>query len=53
MSKEQLFATIAVLGVLATSIQQFYQLKAEVSELRVHFQYLTGANWHPPSEHKE
>lgn len=50
MNREQLLATLAILAVLSAAIQQFYTLKAEVAEIRVHLQYLTGANWHPPQE---
>ena len=52
MTKEQLGAVLAVLGVLVGAVQQFYDLKAEVRELRVHIEYVTGKGWHTPAEGK-
>lgn len=42
MTREQLLAVIVVLGVLATSIQQFYALKTEVTVLHERFDYISG-----------
>lgn len=52
MTREQILATLTVLGVLAGAIQQFYALKTEVAEVRIHLDYLTGSTWHPPQEAK-
>lgn len=52
MSKEQIAAVVVVLGVLSAAIAQFYDLKSEVRELRVHVEYLSGKGWHSPAEGK-
>ena len=58
MTKDQIAAIVIVLGVLAGAVQQFYELRSEVSELRVRFEYVAGtiwrdklgADWHPLEE---
>lgn len=50
MTREQLLAVLVVIGTLAAAVQQFYALKLEVAELKLHIEYVHGADWHPPKE---
>jgi len=48
MTKDQIAVVIVVLGVLAGAIQQFYELRSEVVELRLKLDYLAGTGWRVP-----
>ena len=56
MTREQLLATLAILGVLLGAVKQFYDLKTEVAvqneqiqTLRERFEYVNGSGWQMPA----
>lgn len=48
MTRDQLLATLVVLSVLTAAVAQFYDLKMQVQELRMRFEYIAGSGWHAP-----
>lgn len=48
MTKDNIAILVTVLGLLAGAVQQFYQLRSDVSSLRLRMEYLHGSGWTAP-----